>query len=59
MTHDVIGSSSVDQIGKVLREIGVGYISQVLLGASYDLPLRGRIERVIELPERVRRSYDN
>ncbi len=58
MTHDVIGSSSVDQIGKVLREIGVRYISEVLLQLSHDLPLRGRVERVIELPERVRRSYE-
>ena len=43
----------------MLREVGVGYISEVLLQLSRDLSLRGRIERVIELPECVRRSYKN
>ena len=47
------------QIGKVLREVGIGDISQVLLQLSPDLPSRRRIEGVIEFPKRVRRSYQN
>jgi hypothetical protein len=46
--------SETAQIGKMLREMAVGDIGQVLLQLSHDLPLRRRIERVIELRERVR-----
>lgn len=47
------------QIGKVPRQVGVGYIGEVLLQLSRDLPPRGRIECLIKIPERVRRGNEN
>ncbi len=52
-------TSNLTQVCKVLREVGVGDISQVLLQLSPDLPARRRIEGVIEFPKRLRRSYQN
>jgi len=43
----------------VLREVGVGDISQVLLQLSPDLSARRRIEGVTEFSERLRRSHQN
>ena len=43
----------------MLRKVGVGDISQVLLQLSHDLPLRRCIKRAIELPECVCRSDQN
>ena len=43
----------------MLRNGSVGHIRQILLQLRSDLPLRGRIERTIELPQRVGRGRED